>query len=70
MATYKQIQDYVKKTHGYSVKSCWIANMKEIYGLAPRKAVNRKNENIRICPCPVEKQQFIKEAFKYFEMID
>lgn len=30
MATYKEIQDYVKATYGFVPKSCWIAHMKEI----------------------------------------
>lgn len=28
MATYKEIQAYVKKQKGYSIKTCWIADMK------------------------------------------
>jgi hypothetical protein len=29
MATYKQIQEYVKAEYGYQPKSCWIADVKE-----------------------------------------
>ncbi|NHN35628.1 hypothetical protein [Paenibacillus agricola] len=36
MATYKQIQDYVKQQYGYIPKSCWIAHMKEVNGLNPK----------------------------------
>ena len=28
MATYKQIQEYVRNK-GYAIKTCWIASMKE-----------------------------------------
>lgn len=31
MATYKQIQEYIKQKHGYIPKSCWIAHMKESF---------------------------------------
>ena len=33
MATYKQIQDGVKKNYGFTVKTCWIADVKEMCGL-------------------------------------
>lgn len=33
MATYKDIQKYIKSQHGYEVKTCWIAHAKEIYEL-------------------------------------
>ena len=69
MATYKQIQEYVKSTYGYSTKSCWIAHMKGLLGLNPRIAYNRYSANSRTYPCPVEKQKDIEKAFKYFNMI-
>ena len=69
MATYKQIQEYIKKTHGVSVKTCWIAHAKEICGIPTRKANNRKNVNKRIYPCPDDKLPIIKTAFKNFGMI-
>ncbi|MCL2611122.1 MAG: hypothetical protein FWE02_05535 [Defluviitaleaceae bacterium] len=43
MATYKQIQNYIKETHGYIPKSYWIAHMKEIYSLNPQE----KQEDLR-----------------------
>ena len=33
MATYKQIQEYVRDKYGYSPKTCWIAHMKDVCGL-------------------------------------
>lgn len=32
MATYKEIQQYVKLKYGFTPKTCWIAHMKEMYG--------------------------------------
>ena len=69
MATYKQIQSYVKETHGYTVSTCWIAHVKEICGLKPRKAWNRKDPKIRENPCPPAKIEPIKQAFGHFGMI-
>ena len=40
MATYKEIDNYVRKLFGRSVKPCWIAHVKELNGLHPRKSHN------------------------------
>ena len=40
MATYKQIQDWVKDNHGFVPKTCWIAHVKETCGLDLRDASN------------------------------
>lgn len=69
MATYKEIQEYVKLNFGYTPKTCWIAHTKEICGLSPKVANNRNNVNVRLFPCPENKQEEIKKAFKYFGMI-
>lgn len=69
MATYKQIQDWVKTNFGFTPKTCWIAHVKEICGLEPRKAPNRLNEAKRANPCPSGKVEAIKQAFKHFGMI-
>ena len=69
MATYKEIQEYVKKNYGYEPKTCWIAHAKEIYGLSPKTAYNRHDSNERKYPCPVGKQNDIRSAFQHFGMI-
>ena len=69
MATYKQIQDWVKTNFGFTPKTCWIAHVKEICGLEPRKAPNRLDEAKRSNPCPSSKVEAIKQAFKHFGMI-
>ena len=33
MPTYRDIQEDVKKLHGRTVKTCWIAHVKELNGL-------------------------------------
>lgn len=69
MATYKQIQEYVKVTYGFTPKTCWIAHMKEVMGMGSRVAVNRIDLNKRTHPCPKEKQTYIEEAFRHFNML-
>jgi len=66
-ATYPEIQSYVRKKHGRVVKSCWIAHAKEICGLNPRRSPRRKGK--RMFPCPEEKLEWIKDAFRHFSMI-
>ncbi|MCK4635237.1 MAG: hypothetical protein KAT32_00045 [Candidatus Moranbacteria bacterium] len=69
MATYKQIQEYIKKKYEFTVKTCWIAHVKEMHGLSLRTAPNRINPNNRTNPCPDNKIDSIKDAFHYFKMI-
>lgn len=69
MGTYKEIQDYIKVNYNITIKTCWIAHMKEVCELKRRDSHNRRNHNKRIYPCPSEKQALIIEAFKYFNMI-
>lgn len=69
MASYKEIQKYVKQKHGYSVKTCWIAHVKELCGIVGKVAPNRLNIYSRANPCPDNKLGAIKEAFKHFRMI-
>ena len=42
MATYLQIQDWVKLNYGFTPKTCWIADVKHQAGLPMRKAPNRQ----------------------------
>jgi hypothetical protein len=69
VATYKQIQEHVKITKGYVPKSCWIAHMKEICGLKPKKSPRRYSPNSRVHPCPYDKKEDIRNTFKHFNMI-
>ena len=41
MATYQQIQTWVKQKYGFVPKTCWIAQVKEKFGLHVRLVVNR-----------------------------
>jgi hypothetical protein len=63
MPTYRHVQEYVRARHGYTVKTCWIAHVKEMEGLAPRRAPNRQSSR-RTNPCPPDKVDAIREALK------
>ncbi|MGF6758233.1 hypothetical protein P3T16_005654 [Paraburkholderia sp. GAS42] len=62
MATYKDIQDYVKTEHGIVVQTCWIAHVKELCGLTLRSG----RATMRIKPCPPQWRQAIEEAMRHF----
>ena len=69
MATYKEIQSYVKEKYGFQPKTCWIAHMKEICGIPVKNAPNRISPDNREKPCPPKKMAYIKDAFAHFGMI-
>lgn len=69
MATYKQIQEDIKTREGRSVKTCWIAHVKELNGLKPRVAPNRKEIAERQFPCPAEVRPLIEASMRRFGMI-
>jgi hypothetical protein len=69
MATYKEIQKWVKQNYGFVPKTCWIADVKQQAGLQVRKAHNRKGDG-RVCPCPQGKVEPICAAMSHFGMIE
>jgi hypothetical protein len=69
MATYKEIQDYVRGRYGFQPKTCWIANVKADHGLTTRQASNRFSATSREQPCPPDKRPLIEDALRHFNMI-
>ena len=67
MATYEQIQNWVKANFGWKGKTCWIAHCKEIEGI-PIKPAHNRSTNGRANPCPDNKRGPIFAAFTHFEM--
>jgi hypothetical protein len=67
MATYEDIQRWVRKTYGWVPKTCWIAHCKELNGLPRRDAPNREGSQ-RMVPCPPDKRPAIEAAFRHFGM--
>jgi hypothetical protein len=64
MATYREIQEDVRKRHGRSVKTCWIAHVKELNGLSPRQAPNRLSAKNREVPCPHSIRPLIEDSMR------
>jgi hypothetical protein len=68
MATYRQLQAYVLKRHGFMPKTCWIAHVKEMSALPMRRAWNRQSEE-RQERCPPDRVEAIRDALRHFGII-
>jgi len=68
MSTYKEIRVWVKSRYGFVPKTCWIAHCKELYGIPVERAYNRRGTE-REVPCPLDKREAIKSAFRHFGMM-
>lgn len=68
-ATYKEIKDYVQKTHGLKVISLYIGQIKNKVGLEKRKNYNVGSGERRIPTCLPKKEAAIMEVFKHFNLI-
>jgi hypothetical protein len=69
MATYAEVQRYVKLRHGFLLKTCWIPDVKAELGLTTRVAPNRIHTSRREVPCPPDKRAAIEDALRHFGMI-
>ena len=70
-ATYKQIQNYVLEKFGFKVLILYIAQAKRKFGLEVNGHYNiSKNENQKVSQCPIEKEEAILDALKYFKMLE
>ena len=69
LATYKQIQEWVAQKYGVAVKTCWIAEVKNIHGLTRGPAHNREGPE-RKHPCPIKYWDMIEDALRHFGMIN
>jgi len=69
MATYAEVQEAVKSAHGRSIKTCWIAHVKEMNGLPLRKAWNRLSPTERAVPCPDWARPLIEDAMRRLGML-
>jgi len=69
-ATYSNIKQYVFDKYGFKVSSLYIAQVKEKCGIKERENYNKpKNGDSKQPICPTEKEEAIKDAFRYFQMI-
>lgn len=67
MATYKEIQGYVKETYGFLPKTCWIAHMKELCGIPVKNAPNRISPSHREKLVPLKKCRTSKKRSDILE---
>lgn len=70
MSTYKEIQEDIRRRHGRTVKTCWIAHVKELNGLNPHPAPNRLSQIGRRNPCPEDIRPLIEDSMRRFGMIE
>ena len=61
MATYREIQEFVKREHNRTVKTCHIAHVKSELGLPMRE---RATSRPRKYPCPDQYRPWIEEAMR------
>lgn len=62
------VNDFAVSSPIYSV--LYIAQVKEKCGIKERENYNKpKREDLKQPICPIEKEEAIKDAFRYFQMI-
>jgi hypothetical protein len=66
--TYEQIQEEVRRRYGATVKTCWIADVKEHHGLTRGPAWNR-SEMGKANPCPPRYKPMIEGVMRDLGMI-
>jgi hypothetical protein len=66
--TYHLLQRWVRQHHGFSPLPAWIAHVKALSGLQPRRAANRHGERRTLCPA--DKQPAIVAALQHFGVIN
>ena len=69
-ATYQKIKDYVKDKYGVNVHTSYIAQVKRMCGLDIGENYNKsKKENPEVKQCLQEKVEYIKDALRYFGVL-
>ena len=66
--TYKDIQSYIEMKYGVTVRTCWIAHVKEADGLTRGSDSKRKGRD-RIHPCPDKHWDKIVDALRFFGIL-
>lgn len=65
MATYEELEAWIKNEHRFTPRRCWIAHVKSLVGIANSRVRNAD----RKVPCPDERRDAIKAALKHFKML-
>ena len=69
MVTYKEILGDVKKHNKISIKTCWIAHVKELNGIDMRPAPNRISLTSCVHPCPENIRPLIEASMRRLCML-
>jgi hypothetical protein len=69
MATYREIQNWIRVAGGFVPRTTWIAHVKADYGLIERAASNRFDHPTRVDPCPATRRAAIEAALRHFGMV-
>lgn len=70
MAAFSLTQNLTTKQYDDISKACWIAHVKEMCGLNPPISAHRHDPIKREKPCPPDKVEPIKAAFRHFGMME
>lgn len=69
-ATYEQVKEYVLEQTGLKVSNLYIAQVKKKCGLDVGENFNLpKSESMKQPMCPKEKEEAIRQAFRYYGII-
>lgn len=68
-ATYEEIKAYIRDKYGFKVSSLYIAQTKTKCGIIERINYNLSKKGTRVPQCPLDKENAIIDALKYFRMI-
>ena len=69
VATYKEIKAYIFERHGLKVSSLYIGQVKDKIGIKERINYHVGSGKGKVPICPIEKENAIVEAFKFFGMM-
>jgi hypothetical protein len=69
MATYRNIIERLRETHGFAAQTCWIADVKAAHGLTRGASPNRIDPDRKVKPCPPDKRAAIERALIHFGMV-
>lgn len=70
-ATYSKIKEYVKEKYGVNVHTSYIAQVKRMCGLDMGENYNKsKKKNPEVKQCPQEKVEYIKDALRFYGLIN
>ncbi len=69
-ATYKEIKEYIFNKYGVKVSTLYISQIKRKNGIEMRDNYNKSQKaDAKVPQCLPEKEKYIVEALKHFQMI-